>query len=104
LGVSSSLSYEEEEEEDEEDEVMEELVKSFEITQKFISNGRSSRSSDKARIIIAEDQLINIEVLKSQFYKLGCQDQIDLCYNGEEALLKAESLISDKIEEALELN
>ena len=41
------------------------------------------------KIIVADDQEINITVLKSQFKTLGFTGTLHLCYNGDETLLTA---------------
>ena len=51
------------------------------------------------RIIVAEDQLINIKVLKSQQQEFEKIDICDFCYNGEEAFMKAVELVKKAISE-----
>jgi CheY-like chemotaxis protein len=49
------------------------------------------------RIIIAEDQLINMEVMKSQMKICKKLQFCDICINGEEALSKATNRIEEGI-------
>jgi CheY-like chemotaxis protein len=43
----------------------------------------------KSKIIVAEDQIINMQVIKSQIAEHGLLDNCEFCFNGEEALVKA---------------
>ena len=44
---------------------------------------------EMGKIILADDQLINLEVLKSQIEELGQLNRCEFCYDGEKALAKA---------------
>lgn len=54
-------------------------------------------SDEYCRILVAEDQHINIEVMKSQLNRLGKIGMCDFCFNGEEALKLAQHLIEQSI-------
>jgi CheY-like chemotaxis protein len=41
------------------------------------------------RIIVAEDQIINMEVIKSKIREEGLLDRCEFCYNGQEAVDRA---------------
>lgn len=63
--------------------------------------GSSSDSSPTSgRIIVAEDQLINMQVIKQQLENLGdsVYDRCDFCHNGQEALEKATDCIKTAIQ------
>jgi hypothetical protein len=46
---------------------------------------------------VAEDQVINMQVLKSQIAEHGLVEQCEFCFNGEEAFLKAKEIIIDSV-------
>jgi CheY-like chemotaxis protein len=50
------------------------------------------------RIIIAEDQIINMEVIKSQIREEGLLDRCEFCFNGQEAIEKAQKVIIEAID------
>lgn len=60
--------------------------------------------SDKRRIIVADDQFINIEVLRSHLIEFEDKFNIDYLYNGDRALKKAQNIIEQAHEKAVKLD
>ena len=52
------------------------------------------------KIIIADDQLINIEVLKTQIEELGQLYRCEFCYDGDKTLAKAIEITEQAIQES----
>ena len=52
------------------------------------------------RIIIAEDEMINLQVLKSQLAEegQGIIDRCDFCFNGQEAIDQAKKVMTDGVD------
>jgi CheY-like chemotaxis protein len=50
---------------------------------------------EKLKIIVAEDQLINMEVIKDLFEQINLARQCQFCYNGKETVECANKLIED---------
>lgn len=48
----------------------------------------------RGKIIVAEDSLCNMQVIKQQLEELGLKDQCEFVYSGEELVLTASKLIS----------
>ena len=51
--------------------------------------------TNKSRILIAEDQLINIAVLKQHLSDMHIEKSCDFTYDGLEAVEKAKKIISE---------
>ena len=51
-----------------------------------------------ARIVVADDQLINIEVLRQHIDELGMSDTCDYCINGQQTIDTVKSLVNSAIE------
>lgn len=49
------------------------------------------------RIVAADDQLINIEALKSHIEALGLVDTCDFCVNGQETINKVQLIVDEAI-------
>lgn len=47
-----------------------------------------SRFGEMENLIVADDQLINLEVLKSQLTEMGVQEKCTYCVNGQDAMLQ----------------
>ena len=50
-----------------------------------------------ARIVAADDQLINIEALKSHIEALGLVDTCDFCIDGQKTISKVQLILDDAI-------
>lgn len=50
-----------------------------------------------SKIIVAEDQMINMQVIKSQLNQLGLAQACDYCYNGEQAVDQAIAIIDEAV-------
>lgn len=50
--------------------------------------------SPNIRIIIADDSIISLEVLRNQMYSQGYIDNCEFCHNGQEAIKKFTEVIS----------
>jgi len=48
----------------------------------------SAKMSPNIRIIIADDSIISLEVLRNQMYSQGYIDNCEFCHNGQEAIKK----------------
>ena len=75
------LSVESDEEEekkelDEDEKIFSEIMKSMEVSP------NASRFDWIENIIAADDQLINLEVLKSKLTEIGVQEKVTYCVNG----------------------
>ena len=57
-----------------------------------------------SRVLIAEDQLINVAVLKQYLNEMKIEKSCDFCLNGEEAVEKATEIISKQYNLNLGLN
>lgn len=55
---------------------------------------KNSPRRDDGKIIVAEDQLHNLQVIKQQLTQLGKLDRCEFVYNGEEAVVKFSELVS----------
>ena len=47
------------------------------------------------KIVVAEDQLHNMQAIKNQMSRLGKFEQCEFCYNGQEALLRVSELLTN---------
>ena len=76
--VLSAESDEEEEKKelDEDDKILKEIMKSME------ASPNAPRFDWIENIIAADDQLINLEVLKSKLTEIGVQEKVTYCVNG----------------------
>lgn len=61
------------------------------------SDYRNQLRLDLKNIIVAEDQLINIEVLKTHMSELGVQQITSFCINGQEAIDTAKRILEQTL-------
>lgn len=66
------------------------------LAQKEPSPKNSPRRND-GKIIVAEDQLHNLQVIKQQLTQLGKIDRCEFVYNGEEAVVKFSELVTANV-------
>ena len=53
----------------------------------------SSKPKDTGKIIVAEDQLHNMQVIKQQLAQLEKEEQCEFVYNGQEAVVRVADLL-----------
>ena len=56
------------------------------------------------RIVVADDQPINLQVLTSQLAEFGQAENCDFCYNGEDAFTHVVEILENAIENNEEQN
>jgi len=58
----------------------------------------------EGKIVIADDQVINVQILEGFFETLDLEDAISVCYNGQKAFDICKALIDEAIEELGDLH
>ena len=59
-----------------------------------------NKSSAPKRILIADDQTINIQVLTAKFQELKRNDALEICHNGRQAFDKIKIIYDQSITQA----
>ncbi len=94
--IFSAESDEEEEKKelDEDDKILKEVMKSME------ASPNASPFDWIENIIAADDQLINLEVLKSKLTEIGVQEKVTYCVNGQDTIDQAKRIIQASVSKA----
>jgi CheY-like chemotaxis protein len=90
LSVESD-EVEEKKELDEDEKIFTEIMKSMD------ASPNASRFDWIENIIAADDQLINLEVLKSKLTEIGVQEKVTYCVNGQDTIDRAKRIIQGSV-------
>lgn len=77
------------------------VPKNTSIESEIVFNFAAIKNAN-TKIIVAEDQMINMQVIKSQLKQLGLINESEFCYNGDEAVDQAIKIIGEVINNCFE--